>query len=171
MENHPREETEQQRQYERKRLRSWLDRKLTRYGMEGLSVPFIHVIDAPLKFSDERVGHMHKFTYVRDGRTKEVIKLNVYHSSDLMGPFTKYTSKSPGEFTRSDINPLDSGALSEDKIQLLSDSEKIEALLVGSALAAQSKLIDAEEGVDEFPISAHEARDVYNLVRTAQIAF
>lgn len=69
----------------------------------------------------------------------------------------RLTSKSPGEFTRSDLNPLDTGALSMEEMASASDDEKGLAIFLGVLAASAGQLRNAEEGVDDHPITAQEA--------------
>lgn len=109
------------------------------------------------------MGHL-----LRIGDT-DILKLNVYQTEDSMGPMTQYTSYRSGEFTRMDVNPLDSGALPKEEIDALDDDGKVTALSVGSVLAGVSALQNIEEGIDNFPITAQEANDLTERLRSARI--
>ena len=170
-ENHPREETEEQRQYSRGRLRTWVETKLKQHGQPALDIiPDLQGVDVGLRFKDGAPGHIHRYKGRGTFAGLDIVKVSIFHTEDTLGPSTQYTSKSPGEFTRSDINPVDSGSLSTPEINALgSDRDQGIATFLGSLAAANDQIQNQQAGVDGYPITAQEARDVFERCKTATI--
>lgn len=167
-ENHPREETEQTRVYARKKLRTLVERRIERHGV-GFPNGILSVVSAGMTFNNGLPGHM---THIRGrigSQRYDVVKVNVYHTDDLMGPLTQYTSKSPGEFTRSDLNPSALNAPSIEGASPRTEDASEADLLIKTFGAAAEQLKNAASGIDEHPITAQEARDVLDRVQAARM--
>ena len=165
-EGHPRQETEKQRTYRRKQLRDWVEHKLNSKG--SLSDFDSNVTDSDLRLADGTDAYMMRIRGVIAGSRIDTVKVNIYHTDDRMGPFTQYSSARSGEFTRSDLNPKDSGALSVENAAELGEIGS-SVLFLGAFAAAASQLENQLEGVDGHPITAQEALELLESLKAARI--
>lgn len=169
-ERHPREETDKERQLAHRRLRQSCQGKLNRHGqLVPHPIPFyLSARVVPLRLKDGRPCTIVELTPTVDSpRTPHVLKVNLFSTEDLMGPRTCYGSKNEQPFTRTDLDPKESGAPDSEDITM-----NLESILHPGVLAAVfSKQADIAEGLDGLIISAQEAKEVGLTVRTSSIRY
>ena len=168
-EKHPRKETETLRRLRRKELRTWAEKKLMRHGQAFLDGP-LRVTDVGIRFRDGSPGHLTRIKGRISGKEVDVVKINMYHTEDPLGPMTQYTSDTPGHFSRSDLNPSASGTASSNEggPDNITGDPMVE-LAMKAVRGAISQTRNAREGVDGLPITAQESQEVLQKCRTATV--
>lgn len=172
--NHPREETEKQRIYRRRQLREVAESKIKRHG-QIFPDPLLDVRDTGIMLENGLPGHITSIKGTMGKDKLDMIKINIYHTEDVTGPFTQYTSRSSGEFTRSDLNPQESGMPSLKEIESLremgsvGEAEAAESFALGALAAAMGQVERAQAGIDNYPITAQEAINITQQLKSAKI--
>jgi hypothetical protein len=164
MEEHPRHETEEKRRYARKRLRSTAEQLLKSHGQPS---PVLPIMDLGVESEDVSVRFEDGSWASLVSLEKKIIIINVYKTEDPLGPLTQYRSWSPGEFDRYDVNPQDSGADSTELAEREGPMAMLSNIAVGSLGGALDMTVNSQEGIDGNPITAQEARDLRDQLKTA----
>lgn len=165
-EEHPREETEEQRFKARRMLRKVAENKLKKYG-EKSQIPVVDAVDVPLRLADGSLGLVRRIV----AGDLDVVKINLYHTEDPLGPLTQYSSWSPGEFTRADLDPRVSSGIAEEDVDKENPVSILADAAITSMFGAMAQMENESAGIDGFPVTAQEARNVAKQVRDARVAY
>ncbi|HSX45372.1 MAG TPA: hypothetical protein VLG27_00015 [Candidatus Saccharimonadia bacterium] len=164
--NNPSHETESVRRYKRRRLRDEAESILKKRGSEPLEFGPFQVRTADLRFEDGQSGQLVSMVGRIASQKLNVVLINIFSGGlDASDPMTTYKSRSPGDFTRSDVNPGYSGMPSNEEIANLSAKEQAARLFAGSIAAGTSQLINKMEGLDDHPITGIEADEIRTMLR------